>query len=275
MNEITFNLYEQNLARYYREGKFPEALKQAKESLDFSRRAFGPRHPNTAEALTSYALLLQASGNPAAAEPFQREALAVWRRDPKFFRETASAYDSLGMIYQAAGKFRKAEVFHKKAYKIRKNMFGAGDSSVAACLNNLASLYGTEQQFEKAERYYLKAISIWEQNEEYNNLAKGLNNLAVLYQDQEQYEKALPLLERALDLKKEIYGRMHPQVATSLYNLAGIYAALGRLAEAENCYREALTIWQLSLEPGHAYIASAQQRLSQLSARQSAPAASR
>jgi CHAT domain-containing protein/Tfp pilus assembly protein PilF len=54
--------------------------------------------------------------------------------------------------------------------------------------------------------------------------------------------EAIPLAEQALDIRKQVLGEMHPDYATSLHNLAGLYDAQGDYAKAEPLYRQSLTI---------------------------------
>ena len=63
---------------------------------------------------------------------------------------------------------------------------------------------------------------------------------------QNQHAVALPIAEQALQLAEKINDSNHPNVATSLNNLAGIYEALGRKENAENSYRRAIGIYQKS-----------------------------
>ncbi len=50
-------------------------------------------------------------------------------------------------------------------------------------------------------------------------------------------------------------GPAHPEVATSLNNLAALYAAQGRYAEAEPLYKRALAIREKALGPAHPNVA--------------------
>jgi hypothetical protein len=50
----------------------------------------------------------------------------------------------------------------------------------------------------------------------------SLNNLAGLYHSQGRYTEAEPLYLEALDLRKQLLGDNHPDVALSLNNLADI-----------------------------------------------------
>ena len=51
----------------------------------------------------------------------------------------------------------------------------------------------------------------------------SLNNLAVLYKTEGRYAKAEPLYQRALAIREKALGPEHPDVATSLNNLAALY----------------------------------------------------
>jgi len=68
--------------------------------------------------------------------------------------------------------------------------------------------------------------------------------------------EAIPLAQRALALREAALPAGHPDIATSLNNLAALYRAQGRLAEAEPLYRRALTLYEAALPAGHPVIAS-------------------
>ena len=56
-----------------------------------------------------------------------------------------------------------------------------------------------------------------------NDVANSLNNLAVSYYNQGKYEQAESLYQSSLAIREKILGKDHPDVATSLNNLAGLY----------------------------------------------------
>ena len=57
-----------------------------------------------------------------------------------------------------------------------------------------------------------------------------------------RYEQAAPLVERALAILEKVLGGEHPNVATSLSNLALLYRAQGRYEQAAPLYARALAI---------------------------------
>ena len=67
---------------------------------------------------------------------------------------------------------------------------------------------------------------------------------------QGRYAEAEPLYKRSLAIWEEALGPEHPNVATSLNNLAGLYRAQGRYDEAEPLHKRAMTIDEMALGPG-------------------------
>ena len=59
------------------------------------------------------------------------------------------------------------------------------------------------------------------------------------------------LLQRALVIREEQLGEMHPDTATTLNNLASVYEGQGRCVEAEQLYIRVLTIREQQLGQEH------------------------
>ncbi len=57
-------------------------------------------------------------------------------------------------------------------------------------------------------------------------------------------------------IREKAYGPDHPDVATSLNNLAGLYRTQARYAEAEPLYQRSLAIFEKALGPGHPDVAT-------------------
>ena len=64
-------------------------------------------------------------------------------------------------------------------------------------------------------------------------MAHTLNNLALLYITQGQYEKAEPLYERSLKIAEEHLGKDDPKLAGILENMVKCNEKLGKLDKAE------------------------------------------
>ncbi|MEH2348469.1 MAG: tetratricopeptide repeat protein, partial [Nostoc sp.] len=80
--------------------------------------------------------------------------------------------------------------------------------------------------------------------------------LCRFYQGQGAYEQALPWREQSLSVTKKRFGDEHPDVATSLNNLALLYDSQGRYSDAEPLYIEALAMSKRLLGDEHPDVAS-------------------
>ena len=70
-------------------------------------------------------------------------------------------------------------------------------------------------------------------------------------QDQGKYAESEPLFKRALEIKEKALGSAHPDVATSLNNLAGLYQDERKYAKAASFYQRAIKIGEKSLGEEH------------------------
>ncbi|NES77604.1 MULTISPECIES: tetratricopeptide repeat-containing protein [unclassified Okeania] len=62
--------------------------------------------------------------------------------------------------------------------------------------------------------------------------------------------------KESLAIWKEKLGDNHPDVATSLNSLAGLYKSQGRYTEGEPLYKESLAIWKEKLGDNHPDVAT-------------------
>lgn len=81
------------------------------------------------------------------------------------------------------------------------------------------------------------------------------NNLGVLAYLRQQYPAAIEAHQRALTLRRQLFGDKHPLIARSHSNLGIAYRGLGRLDDARAQYQEALTIEEAVLDPSHPSVA--------------------
>jgi tetratricopeptide (TPR) repeat protein len=86
-------------------------------------------------------------------------------------------------------------------------------------------------------------------------LAHLFNQTGYFLDDQGRYTEVEPLYERALSICEQQLGADHPQTATSLNNLAGLYESMGRYAEAEPLYVLSLSIRKQQLGADHPDVA--------------------
>ncbi|MEA5542963.1 tetratricopeptide repeat protein, partial [Limnoraphis robusta Tam1] len=81
--------------------------------------------------------------------------------------------------------------------------------------------------------------------------ANRLHQQVIQLYEQGKYNEAIPLAKRVLEMYQKLLGDEHPDVATSLSNLALLYREQGRYTEAEPLYKQALEMFQKLLGTEH------------------------
>jgi tetratricopeptide (TPR) repeat protein len=79
-----------------------------------------------------------------------------------------------------------------------------------------------------------------------------------------RYDRAVVVAKKALEVARKNVGPDHPDVATSLNNLALLYHTQGHYAQAEPLYKRALAIWEKALGPDHPNVATSLENLAVL-----------
>jgi tetratricopeptide (TPR) repeat protein len=79
--------------------------------------------------------------------------------------------------------------------------------------------------------------------------ADALNEELIQTYSEGRYTDALPLAKRVLAIREKVLGPKHPDVATSLHNLAEVYRSQGRYSDAEPLYKRSLAIRRRHLAP--------------------------
>ena len=111
-----------------------------------------------------------------------------------------------------------------------------------------------ETLIEHSKRCHVEALPI----------ALVANQFGVFLNARAAYAQAKPLLKRALAIREKVLDREHPDVATSLNDLAELYDNQGQYAKAEPLYQRALGIREKALEPEHADVATSLNNLAGL-----------
>ena len=69
-----------------------------------------------------------------------------------------------------------------------------------------------------------------------------METMGRVYRNLGLYDLAAPILEKALNLKRQVYGEDHWEVAAGLHTLAVLYDTQGKYQEAESFFRQSLAI---------------------------------
>ena len=149
------------------------------------------------------------------------------------------------------GDYAKAEPLYRQALEIRKKVLGENHPDYADSLNNLAVLYQAMGDYAKAEPLSRRP---------WRSARRPGRKPPRLCQQPEQLGLAVhtwattPRPSRSSDKRWRSQGALgenHPDYATSLNNLAGLYSDMGDYAKAEPLFRQALEITKRALGENH------------------------
>ncbi len=166
-----------------------------------------------------------------------------------------------GSTHQGAGNDKDAKHDETSSIKAAKQRVAKealtypGKSPHISALNNLASAYITEKQYDKAISTYNEALSIieskWGTPSPVILLAPTLNNFATLYHGLGKYKMAKDLLTRAIQVVENdtSYGPNDQNLGELLTNLAAIENDLREYFEAQSLCERALLIKEKAFGP--------------------------
>jgi tetratricopeptide (TPR) repeat protein len=153
--------------------------------------------------------------------------------------ETAYSYWRLGKLEEAKKILDKNKPIIKK---LKDQKIGSVIQREARTYRIKGVLYHTEGNFEEAERYYRKSLSLWEKIGDKQEISSIFNNLGVLNRSKGELHKALGYYQKSLFLYKE-FGNID-DIATSLNNIGNIFRYQGELDEALSYYKQSLDSWE-------------------------------
>jgi predicted O-linked N-acetylglucosamine transferase (SPINDLY family) len=202
-------------------------------------------HPANAVACGNLAIIAAQQGDPAGAERWFRQGIALRSNDP-------AGYNNLGLVLQQQGRLADAIAAHQQALKLRPNY--------AEAFFALGNALKQQHELDRAAQSYLSALAIRP------GYAEAHNNLGVLLQEKGLYEAAISAYRKAIDARhgyaeaefnlgvvlhetgeleaaEAAYGRviaLNPRVAVAHNNRGTVLKDLGRLDAAVTSFERAI-----------------------------------
>jgi len=234
-----------------------EAERLAREGLEMSKRQLRPNDPAIASATLALGQILEERGQYAEAIEVLEEAVRLRRAagGPPT-PELASSLRELANTHYYAGHLAVADSLDRLVLGMTRRLNGERHPLVAEDLINLGAVQQEWGHYQDAERYYRQALDITQAfyGPNHYKTAAGLTVLgrAVRFEPQGN-DEAQRLFERALVIRERVFGRVHPQVASTLNELGGVALARGRFDEAEALARRVLAIYRTVYGRKHAF----------------------
>ncbi len=238
---------------------YDEAAKMLAPAVPLARSLHSGDSEETAEAVESFAQLLNDRGELDAAELLYREALAMDQRlFPGDDARVATDLNNLSQVLADKGDLAAAEPVARQALEMRRRLYPGDHEDLAESLNNLAHLHSGRGDSDGAVALFREALAMSRRlyPGDHPRVAGGLNNLSVVLKNSGDLAGAEPLARETLEMRRRLFPGDHPYVATGLNNLALVIQDRGDLVAPEALFRESLAMRRRLYPEGHVSIAT-------------------
>jgi CHAT domain-containing protein/Tfp pilus assembly protein PilF len=236
-------------ALYCAEGDYVKAENLLRLALSIKKDAVGEEHIELTPILNNLAVLEASEGDYANAELDLKRALAIQEKVlPRDHASIGITLNQLAVFYISNEKYELAREPLERSLAILEKSLGAGDRNVGIARITLAALYAEDEDYVKAEEQFRRALDILEKTEPGSIYVGSIyDNLASLSFLKKEFTRAESELQKALSNLEEGPGPNQPNVATILHNLAIANEGQGRVEQAIDFSKRAVSISEYNL----------------------------
>ena len=166
----------------------------------------------------------------------------------QFHSHLARCYNAVANCQFWLNKPMRALEFYNKAYKMQEQLSGSNHIDLPMYKNQIATVYETQGDYEKAVNCYYDALSHLERLQFCNGLdeAHFCRNLANALMFQKKYSEAVEPAERAYNIRMTLLGN-HPLTVRSIFQRAVLQANFEEFEKALGLFLEA---WEMEKSLG-------------------------
>jgi len=248
MLEVTGRLYRSL-------GRYSEARAVVERALAIRVATSGRATPAAAGTLGQLADLQLYLGNYALADSMARETLQTQAR---IIGETsapvAATLTQIASIAVYRGDLGTAETYYRRALAVREAALGPNDALTTDSRMALGSILRRQGRIGDAEQELRRVLAVLDGAAVPDSamLANAAIKIAyILDEDRGRYAEAEPLYQRALAIRRRLYGDEGPMVAATLMDVAEFRSRRGDRVAAVGPAREAVEITQRAYGAQH------------------------
>ena len=237
--ELKFEEVQTQVKMLAEQGQLEEAAQLGEQSLRMTESRFGPSHPNVAQYLGLLAGVYLDQGRDADAGSLLGRVVKIWDglneravtdvryrhyaegtvaaqdalklaeeafgSEGKLAKYTAVSWNTLGLLQEAQEHYDEAEISYQHSVRVKEAVFGSDDFEVTAPMANLALLYHSQKQYEKAGALYPRLLHIYEktQSPDHPHVVKLLDMYADILRKTNRIQEAQVLEGRAGSIRKQ------------------------------------------------------------------------
>lgn len=220
---------------FYQQNNYTEALTWFGKALD-GHRSIG-NYQGEAYLLSNIGMMYWKQSKLDTAIQYYLRSMKIWE-DHQNESEIASLLQNIGNVYNDQDDAERALEYYFKALDLEKK-HRADSLVISMTLSNIGTAYLSLENNAKALEYFTSSLHYLSE-EDIESRAVSLSNIGLTHIELKNHTEALGFLTEALQLQEQT-GDDDGRINT-LLGLAQIKQAEGRLAEADQLGRQALTL---------------------------------
>ena len=205
-------------------GQFDKATDYIDQAIAMKETIYGKDHPSVAEALEVKVKIFHHLGEKTEAKWLIDRTLEIRRKAyGENHLEVSRSFHDLGSYYLRLGRYEAAAEQFERARQITASVFGKGHPDYIERTLNLADARNDHGEYRLALDLLAEVEGALLAGNHYLT-ARWLQLMGELQQRMGQFDTAMDYIDRAIAMKKAIYGTEdHPSVAEALEVQAKIY----------------------------------------------------
>ena len=216
-------------------GHWPEALTTQRHAQELAERAGLPRLEAMSRVHIARVLFLQCQ---------HRATMDMYLQALKRFETIKDTYGTslcwrgIGHVYRARGQLHKAHDCFTTMLDIGRELDNA--DIIASAQNCLGALCLEKNQYEKANRFFMKFLQYASSHHLKSSMISAYSNLGNINQRLGKFDKAMAYFQKTLAVSREVGNKL--SIVVAINNLANMYDHRGEDEKAIDCYNQVLAV---------------------------------
>lgn len=180
--------------------------------------------------------------NPELSADYANQALILSQKI-NYVAEEGNAYINLGNFYILSGNYLHA----LESFRLAKDLFESNPKNtnqtyLARAYGSIGIVFSEQNSYDNALYYHLKALKIYEKEQDLIKLSRVYNNVGVVYKSQNQHFKALEYFIKAQSIQDSL---QDATIGITTTNIGNIYLkqknfekALEYFTQAQNQFKK-------------------------------------
>jgi serine/threonine-protein kinase len=249
---------------YFYAGRYEDATRVGRTTLEMTRRVHGTRHPFVSDDLINLGAVAFERGQYAEAEASYREALALnegWYGTAH--TRTASNLTMLGRTLVRQKRFDEAVDYLRQALAVQERVYGLVHPTVASAVNELGSVALQRGHLDEAAAAFTRMGEIYRQVFKGKHFLIGVavSNLGSVYTERKDNPRAEALYREAIAIFSETQSPTHVNVGIARLKLGRALLRQQRFTEAEPEILAGMDIMATQASPSVAWVKNGREDL--------------